>query len=74
MYTKWAEKQGYGGRLVEKRLSISGGISSAIIEFEFEYAYGYLMGEKGVHQMIRSSLDGSHHEVWLLFTLDGLKV
>lgn len=62
MYTKWAEKQGYGGRLVEKRLSISGGISSAIIEFEFEYAYGYLMGEKGVHQMIRSSLDGSHHE------------
>ncbi|KAK6232133.1 Peptide chain release factor class I - like 4 [Theobroma cacao] len=59
MYIKWAEKQGYRGRLVEKNLSADGGIKSATIEFEFEYAYGYLSGERGVHFMIRSSQKGS---------------
>ncbi|XP_021283168.1 peptide chain release factor PrfB3, chloroplastic [Herrania umbratica] len=61
MYIKWAKKQGYRGRLVEKNLSADGGIKSATIEFEFEYAYGYLSGERGVHFMIRSSQKGSVH-------------
>lgn len=59
MYQKWAEKQGYRGRIVEKRLAKNGGITSATVEFEFDYAYGYLQGEKGVHRMIRSSETGS---------------
>ncbi|CAK9153535.1 unnamed protein product [Ilex paraguariensis] len=58
MYTRWAEKQGYGGRVVEKCLSKNGGIKSATIEFETKYAYGYLSGERGVHRMTRSSLNG----------------
>ncbi|XVE61076.1 hypothetical protein DITRI_Ditri06bG0010800 [Diplodiscus trichospermus] len=58
MYIKWAKKQGYKGRLVEKNLATSGGIKSATIEFEFEYAYGFLSGERGVHLMI-SSQNGS---------------
>ncbi|XWS56858.1 hypothetical protein CRYUN_Cryun09bG0121600 [Craigia yunnanensis] len=61
MYIKWAKKQGYRGRVVEKHLSTSGGIKSATIEFEFEYAYGFLSGERGVHCMIRSSQNGSFH-------------
>ncbi|XP_015898092.2 peptide chain release factor PrfB3, chloroplastic isoform X1 [Ziziphus jujuba] len=59
MYIKWAKKQGYKGRVVEKCHSPNGGIRSATIEFEFEFAYGFLSGEKGVHYMIRSSSNGS---------------
>lgn len=59
MYMRWGEKQGYRGRVVEKRPSKNGGIRSATIEFEAGYAYGYLTGEKGVHQMIKISHDGS---------------
>ncbi|KAL5743830.1 hypothetical protein ACOSQ2_026946 [Xanthoceras sorbifolium] len=59
MYIKWAEKQGYRGRLVEKCCSENGGIKSATIEFEFEYAFGYLSGETGVHLLITSK---NHHE------------
>ncbi|XP_022766619.1 peptide chain release factor PrfB3, chloroplastic [Durio zibethinus] len=61
MYIKWAKKQGYSGRVVEKNLSTNGGIESAAIEFEFEYAYGFLSGERGVHFMIRSAQNGSDH-------------
>lgn len=55
MYMKWAGKQGYGGRIVERCPSKNGGIKSATIEFESKYAYGYLLGERGLHRMIRSS-------------------
>ncbi|KAK0597897.1 hypothetical protein LWI29_029609 [Acer saccharum] len=59
MYIKWAEKQGYKGRLVETCYSENGGIKSATIEFEFKYAFGYLSGETGVHLLITSK---NHHE------------
>ncbi|RDY09392.1 Peptide chain release factor PrfB3, chloroplastic, partial [Mucuna pruriens] len=55
MYLRWAKRQGYEGRIVDKCLFKNGGINSATIEFEFECAYGYLSGEKGVHYLIRSS-------------------
>ncbi|XP_042941417.1 peptide chain release factor PrfB3, chloroplastic isoform X2 [Carya illinoinensis] len=54
MYAKWAKKQGYKGRVVEKCSSKNGGIKSAMIEFESECAYGYLSGERGVHSLIGS--------------------
>lgn len=59
MYIKWAEKQGLGGRIVEKCLSKNGGIKSATVEFESKCAYGYLSGERGVHSMISSSRNTS---------------
>lgn len=59
MYIKWAKRKGYKGRIVEKCHSPNGGIKSATIEFEFEFAYGYLSGEKGVHYMIRNSSNDS---------------
>ncbi|XP_062165953.1 peptide chain release factor PrfB3, chloroplastic isoform X1 [Alnus glutinosa] len=64
MYSKWAKKQGYTGRVVEKYPSKSGGIKSATIEFEFEFAYGYLLGEKGVHYMIGSQNGSVQHEAF----------
>lgn len=54
MYTKWAKKLGYKGRVVEKHSSTNGGITSATIEFEFAFAYGYLSGETGVHYLTSS--------------------
>lgn len=59
MYTKWARKQGYGGRIVEKCVLKKGGIKSATIEFESKYAYGYLSGERGVHRVIKGSRNES---------------
>lgn len=31
-----------------------GGTQMVTIEFEFEHAYGYLSGERGIHHMINS--------------------
>ncbi|KAI3874728.1 hypothetical protein MKX03_023318 [Papaver bracteatum] len=58
MYRKWGAKQGYKGRIVEKYPSKDGGFKLVTLEFESEYAYGYLSGERGVHYMIR----GSHND------------
>ncbi|XP_010427587.1 PREDICTED: peptide chain release factor PrfB3, chloroplastic [Camelina sativa] len=57
MYIKWAEKLGQNARVAEKSSSLSSksGVNSATIEFEFEFAYGYLLGERGVHRLITSS-------------------
>ncbi|XP_052176886.1 peptide chain release factor PrfB3, chloroplastic isoform X2 [Diospyros lotus] len=57
LYVRWADKQGLGGRVVEKHLSENGGVKSATIELESKYSYGYLSGERGVHCMISSYLN-----------------
>ncbi|PKI32616.1 hypothetical protein CRG98_047013 [Punica granatum] len=52
------------GGMHDELQSKNGAISSATVEFEFDYAYGYLQGEKGVHHMLSSSEKGSTgHEV-----------
>ncbi|GLT95884.1 hypothetical protein SLE2022_135410 [Rubroshorea leprosula] len=63
MYIKWANKHGYRGRIVEKYTSMNNGVLSAAIEFEFEYAYGYLLGERGVHHKMTFQKGSVHHEV-----------
>ncbi|PKA66993.1 hypothetical protein AXF42_Ash004484 [Apostasia shenzhenica] len=59
MYTRWAGKHDYSATVLEKFPSNDCGAKSAIIEFEEQYMYGYLSGEKGIHKFIHSSLDGS---------------
>lgn len=59
MYLRWAKRQGYEGRIVDKCPFKNGGINSATIEFEYECAYGYLSGEKGVHYLISDSSNES---------------
>ncbi|CAJ2673313.1 unnamed protein product [Trifolium pratense] len=61
MYLGWAKRQGYEGRIVDRCPNENGGINSATIEFEFECAYGFLLGEKGVHRLIRGSPNKSSH-------------
>lgn len=55
MYVRWAEKQNYKTKVVEKSLGEEAGIKSATIEIEGRYAYGYLSGEKGTHRIVRQS-------------------
>jgi peptide chain release factor 2 len=54
MYLRWAERRGFALE-EEDRLEAEGGIKSATVKIEGEYAYGYLKGESGVHRLVRIS-------------------
>jgi len=54
MYTRWAERRGYSYETVDM-LESEGGIKSATIEIDADFAYGYLKGESGVHRLVRIS-------------------
>jgi len=54
MYLRWAERRGFA--LEEQdRLDAEGGLKSATVKIEGDYAYGYLKGESGVHRLVRIS-------------------
>lgn len=77
MYIKWAKRQGNEGRVIEKLSSLNGGIKSATIEFEFQFAYGFLSGERGTHSIIRSSKNGSSDQevrTAFVFIIDILQI
>lgn len=70
MYTKCSENQGHVVRLVERCLAKDGGIKSATIECGFKFAYGYLSGERGVHQIIENhKSEFNYPEVWISDTI-----
>jgi peptide chain release factor 2 len=54
MYLRWAERKGFSTEEVD-RLEAEGGIKSATVKIEGDYAYGYLKGESGVHRLVRIS-------------------
>ncbi|EMR01626.1 Peptide chain release factor 2 [Cesiribacter andamanensis AMV16] len=55
MYIMWGEKNGYKVREVNLQEGETAGIKSVTLEFEGEYAYGYLKSEIGVHRLVRIS-------------------
>ncbi len=55
MYTRWGERNGYKVRIVDMQEGEEVGVKSVTLEFEGEYAYGYLQSEIGVHRMVRLS-------------------
>ncbi|HXH20058.1 MAG TPA: peptide chain release factor 2 [Chitinophagales bacterium] len=55
MYIMWGEKHGYKVSQVDMQPGEVAGIKSASIEFDGEFAYGYLKGENGVHRLVRIS-------------------
>lgn len=55
MYVRWGEQQRYKTMVVEKSPGEEAGIKSATIEIEGRYVYGYLLGEKGTHRIVRQS-------------------
>jgi peptide chain release factor 2 len=59
MYSRWAEKHGFGVELQDELKNEEAGIQSATIKVVGDYAYGYLLGESGVHRLVRISPFGS---------------
>ncbi len=55
MYARWAEKEGYGLELIDRREGEEAGIRSATIRVKGELAFGYLKSEIGVHRLVRIS-------------------
>ncbi len=55
MYMRWGERNGMKTMVTELVEGDETGIKSATIEFEGDYAYGYLKAENGVHRLVRIS-------------------
>ena len=55
MYLMWAQKQGF--KITELNLQEGdvAGIKTVSLEFDGEFAFGYLKGENGVHRLVRIS-------------------
>jgi peptide chain release factor 2 len=51
----WGEKEGYKVSEIDRQLGEGAGIKSATLEFEGQFAYGYLKAEIGVHRLVRIS-------------------
>lgn len=55
MYIRWGESNGYKVKTIDIQDGAEVGVKSATIEFEGEFAYGYLKSESGVHRLVRLS-------------------
>ena len=55
MYVRWGERNGYKMTTTELIEGDEVGIKSCTIQFEGEFAYGYLKAESGVHRLVRLS-------------------
>lgn len=55
MYLRWGERNGYKTTVTDQQDGEEAGIKSVTIEFDGEYAYGYLKAENGVHRLVRIS-------------------
>jgi peptide chain release factor 2 len=61
MYTRWAERRGFGVEVLDLTPGDEAGIKSATIKIDGMYAYGYLRSERGVHRLVRlSPFDADH--------------
>jgi peptide chain release factor 2 len=55
MYIRWGERNGHKVHTYEITDGDEAGIKSCTIEFEGDYAYGFLKAESGVHRLVRIS-------------------
>lgn len=55
MYVMWGEKNGYKVKEVNYQAGETAGIKAATLEFEGQFAYGFLKSEIGVHRLVRIS-------------------
>ena len=55
MYIMWGESNGYKVKQVSYQPGETAGLKSASLEFEGDFAYGYLKSEIGVHRLVRIS-------------------
>jgi peptide chain release factor 2 len=55
MYLRWAEQSGFKTQMLDYQDGEEAGIKSVTFNVIGEYAYGYLLGETGVHRLVRIS-------------------
>lgn len=55
MYLMWGEKRGYKLKELNYQAGDVAGVKTVTIEFEGDFAFGYLKGENGVHRLVRIS-------------------
>lgn len=55
MYSRWADRKGYGLEVLDYLDGDEAGIKSVTFQINGENAYGYLKSEKGVHRLVRIS-------------------
>ena len=55
MYIRWGERNGYKVTEVDRQDGDVAGIKSVTLEFDGDFAYGYLKSENGVHRLVRIS-------------------
>ena len=55
MYSRWAERHGFGVEVVEEHIGDTAGIKSMTMRIVGERAYGWLRNEIGVHRLVRIS-------------------
>ncbi len=55
MYIMWGEKNGYKVIEQDSQEGDVAGIKTVTLQFEGDFAYGYLKGENGVHRLVRIS-------------------
>src|SRR5690606_13928641 len=55
MYIMWCEKNGFKIKELDLHEGDVAGIKTVTLEFEGEFAFGYIKGENGVHRLVRIS-------------------
>ncbi len=55
MYIMWGEKNGYKVTEQDYQEGDVAGVKTVTLQFEGDFAYGYLKGENGVHRLVRVS-------------------
>ena len=55
MYSMWADKQGLKAKTLNYQEGDTAGIKTVTIEFDGDFAFGWLKGENGVHRLVRIS-------------------
>lgn len=55
MYIMWGEKSGMKVKELDMQEGDVAGVKTVTLEFEGEFAFGYLKGENGVHRLVRIS-------------------
>ena len=62
MYIRYGERNSFKVSEVDYQEGDVAGIKQVTLEFDGEYAYGYLKGENGVHRLVRLSPFDSNHK------------
>lgn len=55
MYIMWGERHGYKIQELNYQAGDVAGVKTVTLQFEGEFAFGYLKGENGVHRLVRIS-------------------